>query len=149
MVAYCAMVAAKAALWVVFACAGAWPPVIGTPHAGGTAMSADLGTTTRPDGTTQVTYKGHPLYTYIKDKDNGDAYGQNAHAFGADWYVRAADGTAIQLDPNQRAPKLGKGQLGGHGRTLGYITFKVPAGSPVTLVYDDDTTQVAFAVTVP
>src|SRR5205807_5071076 len=73
------------------ACAKAWPPVVtsGTPGVGGKAASADLGTTMRSDGAQQVTYKGHPLYYFIKDKDDGDAYGEGKHAFGADWYVIA------------------------------------------------------------
>jgi len=58
-------------------------------------MSADLGTVTRPDGTKQVTYKGHPLYRFIKDKDNGDAYGQGAKAFGSDWYALAPSGNKV------------------------------------------------------
>jgi predicted lipoprotein with Yx(FWY)xxD motif len=45
------------------ACAQVWPPVTttGAPKAEGEAAAADLGTTTRSDGTKQVTYKGHPL----------------------------------------------------------------------------------------
>jgi predicted lipoprotein with Yx(FWY)xxD motif len=79
------------------ACAAAWPPVIakGSPTASGQATSADLGTITRAGGVKQVTYHGHPLYYFIKDKDDGDAYGQGAHAFGADWYVLAPSGTKV------------------------------------------------------
>ncbi len=38
--------------------------------------AAQLGTTTRPDnGVTQVTWHGHPLYTFTGDKAPGDASG--------------------------------------------------------------------------
>ena len=78
-------------------CAQVWPPV--TSAAAATAASgavtADLGTITRSDGTTQVTYKGHPLYFYAKDKDDGDAYGQNVNSFGADWYVLKPSGAKV------------------------------------------------------
>jgi predicted lipoprotein with Yx(FWY)xxD motif len=76
-------------------CAHAWPPVIGDPRASGHAVSADLGTVKRSDGKTQVTYKGHPLYFFIKDKDDGDAYGQGSKAFGAGWYVLSPSGKKI------------------------------------------------------
>ncbi|HEX5307978.1 MAG TPA: hypothetical protein VFW38_02745 [Solirubrobacteraceae bacterium] len=78
------------------ACAGVWPPVTtaGSPVAHG-AASSDLGTITRADGTTQVTYKGHPLYFFVKDKDSGDAYGEGVHGFGADWYVLTPSGSKI------------------------------------------------------
>jgi predicted lipoprotein with Yx(FWY)xxD motif len=76
-------------------CAHAWPPVTGSAKASGKAVSADLGTVKRSDGQTQVTYKGHPLYFFIKDKDDGDAYGQGSKAFGADWYVLAPSGKKI------------------------------------------------------
>jgi predicted lipoprotein with Yx(FWY)xxD motif len=78
-------------------CAVAWPPVIakGAAAASGQAMSADLGTVTRQGRVKQVTYKGHPLYYFIKDKDDGDAYGQASHAFGADWYVLAPSGDKV------------------------------------------------------
>jgi predicted lipoprotein with Yx(FWY)xxD motif len=79
------------------ACAKVWPPVTssGAPTAAGGAVSADLGTTMRSDGTEQVTYKGHPLYFYDDDKDAGDAYGQGSKAFGADWYVLKPNGSKL------------------------------------------------------
>jgi len=76
-------------------CAVVWPPVIGKPKAAGQAQAADLGTITRSDGTIQVTYKGHPLYYFVKDKDDGDAYGQGINSFGAPWYVLAPTGAMI------------------------------------------------------
>jgi predicted lipoprotein with Yx(FWY)xxD motif len=78
-------------------CAAVWPPVTssGAPTTSGSASSADLGTITRADGTTQVTYKGHPLYFFAKDKDSGDAYGEGVHGFGADWYVLAPSGKEV------------------------------------------------------
>jgi predicted lipoprotein with Yx(FWY)xxD motif len=79
------------------ACASVWPPVTstGAATAAGVANSADLGTITRSDGTTQVTYKGHPLYFFAKDKDSGDAYGEGVKGFGADWYVIAPSGAKV------------------------------------------------------
>ncbi len=78
-------------------CAKVWPPVTtsGAPTAAGSAVSADLGTTKRSDGTEQVTYKGHPLYFYDDDKDAGDAYGQGSKAFGASWYVLKPSGSKL------------------------------------------------------
>jgi len=78
-------------------CAQVWPPVTtaATATAGGAAITADLGTITRSDGTKQVTYKGHPLYFFAKDKDDGDAYGQGVHGFGADWYVLKPSGAKV------------------------------------------------------
>ena len=77
------------------ACAAAWPPVIGTPTAAGQTSAAKLGTITRPDGTKQVTYNGHPLYFFVKDKDDGDTYGEAVKGFGAEWYVLSPAGTKI------------------------------------------------------
>jgi predicted lipoprotein with Yx(FWY)xxD motif len=79
------------------ACASVWPPVTtsGSPTVSGAASSANLGTITRSDGTTQVTYKGHPLYYFANDKDSGDAYGQGVKGFGADWYVLAPSGNKV------------------------------------------------------
>ena len=76
-------------------CASLWPAVSGHPQASGQAVASHLGTITRADGTTQVTYNGHPLYLYSRDKDDGDAYGQGLKSFGASWYVVAPSGNKV------------------------------------------------------
>jgi predicted lipoprotein with Yx(FWY)xxD motif len=79
------------------ACASLWPPVTGKPEAASGAMSSDLGTIKRADGSTQITYKGHPLYLYAKDKDDEDAYGEGIKSFGAEWYALAPSGKKVDL----------------------------------------------------
>jgi predicted lipoprotein with Yx(FWY)xxD motif len=79
------------------ACASVWPPVTGKGQVSGAAMSADLGTFKRSDGKTQVTYKGHPLYRYSRDKDDGDTYGEGIKSFGAEWYALAPSGKKVDL----------------------------------------------------
>lgn len=71
------------------ACAGAWPPVTtsGAVTASGGAKAGDLGTITRPDGTRQVTYDGHPLYFFAGDSSAGMASGQGSDSFGAKWWL--------------------------------------------------------------
>ena len=71
-------------------CAAYWPPVIGTPAAGPGVTTSKLGTIKRPGGTTQATYGGHPLYTYIGDDAPGQAHGDKIDLNGGYWYeVRA------------------------------------------------------------
>jgi predicted lipoprotein with Yx(FWY)xxD motif len=79
------------------ACAQAWPPVTtsGAPKAEGGAVAGDLGTTTRSDGTKQLTYKGHPLYYYVSDSQSGETTGQGVNSFGAPWYVLSPSGSEI------------------------------------------------------
>jgi predicted lipoprotein with Yx(FWY)xxD motif len=79
------------------ACAQNWPPLLtkGKPKAGAGAKASLLGTTRRSDGTTQVTYNKHPLYTFVGDAGKrGATTGEGLNAFGARWYVVAAKGTA-------------------------------------------------------
>jgi predicted lipoprotein with Yx(FWY)xxD motif len=70
-------------------CAEAWPPLLtnGSPKAMGGAKSSVLGTTKRKDGTTQVTYKGHPLYGFVKDKKPGESNGNGVNGFGGLWFA--------------------------------------------------------------
>jgi len=76
-------------------CAQAWPPLTGTPKAAGAVKAGMLGTTKRADGTTEVTYNGHPLYTYAGDSTAGQANGQGLTQFGAGWYVLSPKGAKI------------------------------------------------------
>jgi predicted lipoprotein with Yx(FWY)xxD motif len=76
------------------ACAEAWPPMTteGEPEAMSGVKSAMLGTIKRSDGTTQVTYAGWPLYTFVEDKKPGEDNGTDSKAFGASWYPLHANG---------------------------------------------------------
>jgi len=75
-------------------CAEGWPPLLteGEATVGNGASSSQLGTTERKDGTTQVTYAGHPLYTFVEDKKPGEANGNDISAFGAQWYALKGNG---------------------------------------------------------
>jgi predicted lipoprotein with Yx(FWY)xxD motif len=78
-------------------CAVDWPPVTATgkPTVGGGLSASKVATTRRSDGTSQVTYNGHPLYLFQGDKSSGDTNGQGLNAFGALWYVVSPAGDAI------------------------------------------------------
>ena len=80
------------------ACAGVWPPLVssgGGAQAGQGVNQSLLGTTTRTDGTKEVTYNGHPLYHFASDQKAGDTTGQGLTSFGANWYVLAASGDKV------------------------------------------------------
>jgi predicted lipoprotein with Yx(FWY)xxD motif len=81
-------------------CAKEWPPLTttGAPVAGPGVNAAMLSTTARPDGTTQLTYNGHPLYYYDDDKGPGTTKGQGETSYGAKWYVLDPAGVKIDKD---------------------------------------------------
>jgi predicted lipoprotein with Yx(FWY)xxD motif len=70
------------------ACAEGWPPLSTEGAAKGMSgvQASKLGTSKRKDGTTQVTYAGWPLYTYVADTKPGEDNGTDVKAFGATWY---------------------------------------------------------------
>jgi predicted lipoprotein with Yx(FWY)xxD motif len=80
------------------ACAQAWPPLManGQPTTGDGADSSLIGTTQRSDGSSQVTYDGHPVYTFAKDQSAGDTNGEGIAAFGGAWYALSPTGTPVQ-----------------------------------------------------
>jgi predicted lipoprotein with Yx(FWY)xxD motif len=75
------------------ACAQIWPPVTG-PAAAGQGVTGTLGTITRSDGSKQVTYNGHPLYTYTADTAAGQAKGNGINVDGGVWHEVTASGQA-------------------------------------------------------
>lgn len=75
-------------------CAAVWPPLLteGEPTGQAGISASKLGTTTRKDGTEQVTFAGHPLYTYVADKQPGEGNGNDFSNFGAEWYALTPSG---------------------------------------------------------
>jgi predicted lipoprotein with Yx(FWY)xxD motif len=80
------------------ACAKFWPPLraSGKPTAGRGVSASKLGTIRRSDGKPQVTYKGHPLYTFQQDTKAGQTNGQGLTAFGASWFTLSPAGNQIR-----------------------------------------------------
>jgi len=76
-------------------CLGNWPALVsdGAATVGEGLNVADVGTVTAADGSTQVTFSGHPLYSFAGDAAPGDVNGQG---LGGVWYVVGADGNAVK-----------------------------------------------------
>jgi predicted lipoprotein with Yx(FWY)xxD motif len=74
-------------------CAEEWPPVLtdGEPVADAQVAVDQLATTQRTDGTTQVTYAGHPLYYYAHEGKN-EVKCHNVSEFGGLWLVVTPSG---------------------------------------------------------
>jgi len=90
-------------------CATYWPPVKG-PATAGAGVTGTLGTITRPDGTTQATYNGHPLYTYAADTAPGQDKGNGLNVSGGLWYNVPVSGNAAPA-----ATSSAKSSSGGYG----------------------------------
>jgi predicted lipoprotein with Yx(FWY)xxD motif len=83
-------------------CARFWPPLLsrGKPTAGSGVKPSLLGTTRRSNGSMQVTYNKHPLYTYALDKRAGQTKGEGNSLFGAKWWAVSGKGRAVVTVPN-------------------------------------------------
>lgn len=81
------------------ACARAWPPLLasqGMPKALDPSLAqASIGTTPRNDGTTQVTFNGHPLYHYAQDQAAGQVNGQGVSDEYGEWHLVTPQGGAV------------------------------------------------------
>jgi predicted lipoprotein with Yx(FWY)xxD motif len=75
------------------ACRTAWPPLLlpagATSATPGPGVTGTLGTIARPDGGTQVTYEGRPLYLYSGDQSPGQANGQGIQGV---WFAMTPSG---------------------------------------------------------
>jgi predicted lipoprotein with Yx(FWY)xxD motif len=93
-------------------CAKFWPPLVTrtTPHAGKGVHQSTLGVTRRHDGRRQVTYAGHPLYTFFGDRKAGQTTGEGLTDFGASWDAVAANGRSVE-----RAARDSAGSDSGYG----------------------------------
>ncbi len=86
-------------------CLRAWPvvgggaPVSGVPEVEG----ALIGTTTRADGTVQVTYAGHPLYYFADDTEIGATNGQHVNDTWGHWYLVHPSGEMLTAELSDEA----------------------------------------------
>jgi predicted lipoprotein with Yx(FWY)xxD motif len=71
-------------------CAQVWPPVLGPVTAAG--VKGTFGTINRADGTTQATFDGHPLYTYVGDTAPGQTKGNGIKGL---WSEVTTSGSAV------------------------------------------------------
>jgi predicted lipoprotein with Yx(FWY)xxD motif len=101
------------------ACVKYWPPLPsqGTPRAGKGVRQSLLQLTRAHNGRRQVTYAGHPLYTFVGDKRAGQTTGENLNNFGADWYALATSGDKVE--PSHSASGS-SGYGGGYSSGGGY-----------------------------
>ena len=81
-------------------CAAYWPPLLthGKPIARGSAKASLLSTTRRSDGSTQVTYAGHPLYRFALDTKAGQTKGEGLDDFGGEWDAVTPAGKHAEKD---------------------------------------------------
>jgi predicted lipoprotein with Yx(FWY)xxD motif len=78
------------------ACAEAWPPYTVTSSRLAQAASEQaIGRLRRGDGTSQVTYHGHPLYYYVGDRSPGQILCQDVEEYGGHWWIVSPRGTAV------------------------------------------------------
>ena len=78
-------------------CLSNWPPLkaSGTTKASGAAKASLLGTVKIASGVKQVTYNGHPLYTFPSDSKSHPTTGEGVNGF----YVVSPGGTKITKSP--------------------------------------------------
>jgi predicted lipoprotein with Yx(FWY)xxD motif len=74
------------------ACATNWPPVNPGAISG---VKGAFATIKRSDGSAQLTFHGHPLYTFVLDKSPGQAKGNGVNAFGGLWHEAPASGSTV------------------------------------------------------
>lgn len=79
-------------------CTSTWPPVTskGNPLAGPGVKASLLGTIKLANGKRQVTYAGHPLYTYAADTGPGQTAYVGVAMFGGKWDALRASGKIVK-----------------------------------------------------
>jgi predicted lipoprotein with Yx(FWY)xxD motif len=91
-------------------CVLQWPPLIESgPVELGKGLDPSLvGTLKRPGGSTQISYGGHPLYTYNLDIAPGMVTGQAIDQDGGLWYVINAKGQQITTSFSVTGPNINR-----------------------------------------
>jgi predicted lipoprotein with Yx(FWY)xxD motif len=98
------------------ACEGIWHPLAVQAGSTPSGTVSSLGVVKRPNGTTQVTYKGMPLYTFAQDHAPGEANGQGVEDVGT-WSAVTVSGesSASAAPSTSSSSSSGEGGAGGYG----------------------------------
>lgn len=83
-------------------CLASWKPLV-VPADTRPTGPVTLGTVKRPDGRTQVTYKGRPLYTFSGDRKPGEASGEGIKDVGT-WHAAATGPAPSAPEPPSQEP---------------------------------------------
>jgi predicted lipoprotein with Yx(FWY)xxD motif len=95
-------------------CARRWPPVTG-PVTAGQGVPGAIGAITRPGGSVQATYDGHPLYTASLDTAPGQAMGNGIDSGGGVWHEMTVSGAVPPSGPPPGSDGAGDGAGNGEG----------------------------------
>lgn len=99
-------------------CATFWPPVPASTKVSGVSLPGKFGSVTRSDGSKQLTYAGHPLYTFVEDTAPGTDKGNGVTTSGgatADlWWAVTPSGAKLAVAPKPAASSSSGGG-GGYG----------------------------------
>jgi predicted lipoprotein with Yx(FWY)xxD motif len=93
-------------IYCVDACTAFWEPVVATSQQAKTAateLDADLAVVKRPDGDTQLTYAGLPLYTFTEEDPGqleGDGFVDDFQGTHFEWEAARTDGTSSPATPD-------------------------------------------------
>jgi predicted lipoprotein with Yx(FWY)xxD motif len=96
------------------ACVQIWHPVTVTAARRPDGTVSGLGTVRRPEGTTQVTYRGEPLYSVAQDKQPGEAKGEGIKDVGT-WTAVTTGGQAASRSTAPPAPASSSSGSSGSG----------------------------------
>lgn len=83
-------------------CLGTWKPLV-VPQGMKPKGPVKLGTIRRPDGKTQVTFKGRPLYSFDGDAKAGEANGEGFKDVGT-WHAAKVAGASASPAPAPEPP---------------------------------------------
>jgi predicted lipoprotein with Yx(FWY)xxD motif len=97
-------------------CASYWKPLLGTAaSAAGTSLPHGFGTVKRADGQMQITYDGHPLYTYTGDAASGQINGNGIDASGGMWWAITRTGSELGASTASSTSGSGSSSSGSSG----------------------------------
>ena len=98
-------------------CATFWPPVPANTKVSGVSLPGKFGSITRSDGSKQLTYDGHPLYTFVEDTAPGMDKGNGITTSGGNtadlWWAVTPSGAKLAVAKPAASSSSGGG--GGYG----------------------------------